>query len=48
MGVQRSLVVMLGEKGCNVGLLKDANGNPVDKQTGSHVFAHGPNDSTLI
>jgi hypothetical protein len=30
--LQRSLAVMLGEKGCNVGLLKDANGSPVDKQ----------------
>jgi hypothetical protein len=30
--LQCSLVVMLGEKGCDVGLLKDANGNPVDKQ----------------
>jgi hypothetical protein len=30
--LQRSLDVMLGEKGCNVGLLKDANVNPANKQ----------------
>jgi hypothetical protein len=29
--LQRSLVIMLGEKGCNVQLLRDANGQPVDK-----------------
>jgi hypothetical protein len=29
--LQRSLVIMLGEKGCDVQLLRDANGQPVDK-----------------
>jgi hypothetical protein len=29
--LQRSLVIMLGEKGCNVQLLRDDNGQPVDK-----------------
>jgi hypothetical protein len=31
--LQRSLAIMLGENGCDVGLLKDANSDPVDRMT---------------
>jgi hypothetical protein len=42
--LQRSLVVMLGDKGCHVGLLKDANGFPIDKQE----FMFSPMDKMIL
>jgi hypothetical protein len=42
--LQRPLVVMLGDNGCDVGLLKDANGFPVDKQE----FVFSPTDKMIL
>jgi hypothetical protein len=42
--LQRSLVVMLGDKGCDAGLLKDANGFPIDKQE----FMFSPTDKMIL
>jgi hypothetical protein len=42
--LQRSLAIMLGEKGCDVGLLQHANGKPVNKN--SLIFT--PSDQMIM
>jgi hypothetical protein len=42
--LQRSLVIMLGENGCDVHLLQDADGDPVDRMT----MMFSPTEQTIL